>query len=172
MAGGVGVIRVGAATEVELKEKKLRIEDALNATRVAVEEGIVPGGGLALLRSVKALEHLKSDNEDESIGINIVRRVLSSPLAQIATNAKGTSSHNVVADLDGMEEGIGYDASKDEFVDMVKAGIIDPKKVVRSAIQNAASVAAIFLTMESAVCDIPEEKKDEPSMHGGMPGMM
>lgn len=172
LAGGVGVIRVGAATEVELKEKKLRIEDALNATRAAVEEGIVPGGGLALYRAAKAIEGLKSEDEDEMTGMNIVKQMLSAPVYQIATNAKGTDKHNVVSELASKEEGVGYDASADTYVDMVDAGIIDPKKVVRSAIQNAASVAATFLTMESAVCDIPEEKKEAPAMPAGMPGMM
>ncbi|PIR54939.1 chaperonin GroEL [Candidatus Peregrinibacteria bacterium CG10_big_fil_rev_8_21_14_0_10_36_19] len=171
LAGGVGVIKVGAATEVELKEKKLRIEDALNATRAAVEEGIVPGGGLALFRAAKVLENLTSSDPDENIGIDIVKRVLSAPVSQIATNAKGTEKHKVVSELEGKEEGVGYDASNDTYVDMVAAGIIDPKKVVRSAIQNAASVAATFLTMESAVCDIPEEKAENPA-GGGMHGMM
>ena len=175
LGGGVGVIKVGAATEVELKERKHRIEDALNATRAAVEEGIVPGGGVALLLAARALEHLKGDNADEDTGIKIIANVLSAPLMQIAQNA-GKDGAVVVDKVLNAKEGIGYDAAKDEYVDMVEAGIIDPKMVVRSAIENAASVAAIFLTMEAAICDIPEEKKDDPAAGmagmGGMGGMM
>jgi chaperonin GroEL len=165
LGGGVGVIRVGAATELELKEKKLRIEDALNATRAAVVEGIVPGGGVALLLAGRALEKMKSDDPDENTGINIIRSILSVPLAQIAENA-GKKGEVVVDKVLNSKEGIGYDADKDEYVDMVKAGIIDPKMVVRSAMENAASVAAIFLTMEAAVVDIPEEKKEAAMPHG------
>jgi len=177
LAGGVGVLRVGAATEVELKEKKLRIEDALNATRAAVEEGIVPGGGVALLMAKKALEDLIGDNDDETTGISIIRNILSSPLAQIAENA-GQHGEVVVNNVLNSENGHGYNAASDKYVDMIKAGIIDPTKVVRSALENASSVAAIFLTMESAVCDLPEEKSDAPAGMpgmggmGGMPGMM
>jgi len=173
LGGGVGVIKVGAATEVELKEKKLRIEDALNATRAAVEEGIVPGGGVALLMAMKALEGMKGSDDDEHTGIKIVMNVLSAPLMQIASNA-GKDGAVVVDKVLSSKQGEGYDAEKDEYVDMVAAGIIDPKKVVRSAIQYAASVAATMLTMEVAVTDIPEEKKDEPAgaPGGGMPGMM
>lgn len=167
LGGGVGVIRVGAATELELKEKKLRIEDALNATRAAVVEGIVPGGGVALLMAGKVLEKMKSDDPDENTGINIIRSILSAPLAQIAENA-GKKGEVVVDKVLNSKEGIGYDAAKDVYVDMVKAGIIDPKMVVRSAVENAASVAAIFLTMEAAVVDIPEEKKDMPHPGAGM----
>jgi chaperonin GroEL len=173
LAGGVGVIKVGAATEVELKERKHRIEDALNATRAAVEEGIVPGGGVALLLASKALEGVEGEDEDETTGIHIVKNVLTVPLTQIAENAGKEGAVIVNKVLEG-EEGIGYDAAKDSYVKMVDSGIIDPKMVVRSALKNAASVAAIFLTMEAAVCDIPEEKKDEvpAGMPGGMPGMM
>ncbi|MBL4694593.1 chaperonin GroEL, partial [Candidatus Gracilibacteria bacterium] len=174
LAGGVGVIKVGAATEVELREKKLRIEDALNATKAAVEEGIVPGGGVALVRAMKALDGFAEevDDVDISTGIKIVLDVLSAPLMQIAENA-GKDGKVVLEKVSAGDE--GYDAANDKYVDMVKEGIIDPKKVVRSAIENAASVAAIFLTMEVAVCDIPEPKKDAPAMGGGgmgMPGMM
>lgn len=177
LGGGVGVIKVGAATEIELKEKKHRIEDALNATRAAVEEGIVPGGGVALLMAIKALEGMKGDDNDETTGIQIVKNVLSAPLMQIAENA-GKDGAVVVDKVLNGKEGEGYDAAKDEYVDMVKAGIIDPKMVVRSAIENAASVAAIFLTMESAICDLPEPKDccksegGDGGMGGGMPGMM
>lgn len=170
LTGGVGILRVGAATEVELKEKKLRIEDALNATRAAVEEGIVPGGGVALLLASKALENMKGENEDETTGIHIVRNILSAPLMQIAMNAGKEGAVVVDKVLSAGKDGIGYDAAKDEYVDMVKAGIIDPKMVVRSAMENAGSVAGIFLTMECAICDIPEETK-ESSVGGGMPGM-
>lgn len=159
LAGGVGVIKVGAATEIELKEKKLRIEDALNATRAALEEGIVPGGGTALLRAIKAIENLKGDDADEETGISIVRNVLTAPLMQIAENA-GKKGDVIVDKVLSSDDEIGYDAAKDDYVDMIKAGIIDPKKVVRSALENASSVAAIFLTMEAAVSDIPEEKKE------------
>ncbi|MFA5821120.1 MAG: chaperonin GroEL [Candidatus Gracilibacteria bacterium] len=169
LAGGVGVIRVGAATEIELKEKKLRIEDALNATRAAILEGIVSGGGVALLRAMKALEKLKGDDADEDTGIAIIKSVLTAPLLQIAENA-GKKGEVVVEKVLNSKEGIGYDAAKDKYVDMVEAGIIDPKMVVRSAIENAASVAAIFLTMEAAVSEIPEEKKEGGHAHG-MPGM-
>lgn len=172
LGGGVGVIKVGAATEIELKEKKHRIEDALQATKAAVEEGIVPGGGVALLLAAMALEGLKGDDQDETTGIKIVMNILSAPLMQIAQNA-GKDGAVVVDKVKNSKKGVGYDAAKDEYVNMVEAGIIDPKKVVRSAVENAASVAAIFLTMEAAVCDLPE-KKDAPHAHGptGMEDMM
>ena len=165
LAGGVGVIKVGAATETELKEKKLRIEDAVSATKAAVEEGIVPGGGVALLYASKVLGKLTGDT-DEMTGIGIVMRALSSPLYQIAVNA-GKDGAVVVHKVMEAKAGIGYDAAKDDYVDMVKAGIIDPKKVVRSALQNAASIAGIFLTTEAAITDIPEEKPEAPAVMGG-----
>lgn len=174
LGGGVGVIKVGANTEVELKERKDRIDDALSATRAAIEEGIVPGGGVALLGATKALAALKGDNVDEQRGIDIVRSVLSAPLKQIAENA-GKDGDVVVSKVLEEKEGFGYDAVTDKYVDMVKAGIIDPKMVVRSAMENAASVAAIFLTMETAVSDIPEKKSccgGGDAGGGGMPGMM
>jgi len=175
LTGGVGVIKVGAATELELKEKKLRIEDALNATRAAVQEGIVPGGGVALLRAVGALEDLKGADADETTGIKIVRIALSAPLYQIAVNA-GKEGSVIVDKVMAGKGDFGYNAATDEYVNMIEAGIIDPKKVVRSAIENAASVASIFLTMECAVADLPDEKGENsgmPSMGGmGMPGMM
>jgi len=171
LSGGVGVIKVGAATETELKEKKLRIEDAVSATKAAVEEGIVPGGGVALLHAAKVLDKMTGDN-DEMTGIGIVKRALSSPLFQIAVNA-GKDGAVVVHKVMELKAGMGYDAAKDEYVDMVKAGIIDPKKVTRSALQNAASIAGIFLTTEAAVTDIPEEKPEAAAagMPGGMGGM-
>jgi chaperonin GroEL len=169
LAGGVGVIKVGAATETELKEKKHRIEDALQATKAAVEEGIVPGGGVALLEASKALEG-KTGDTDEITGYHIVQKALTSPLAQIAENA-GKDGAVIIDKVLNTKDGEGYDADKDEYVDMVKTGIIDPAKVTRSALQNATSIASIFLTMEGAVTDIPEEKKEEaPMPGGGMPG--
>lgn len=179
LGGGVGLIKVGAATEIELKEKKHRIEDALNATRAAVEEGIVPGGGVALLLAVEALDGLRDDDADVATGIAIVKNVLSAPLIQIAENA-GKDGAVVVDKVLNDKKGVGYDAAKDAYVNMVEAGIIDPKMVVRSAIENAASVAAIYLTMEAAVCDLPEEKGScggggadaAAAAMGGMPGMM
>ena len=158
LSGGVGVIKVGAATEIELKERKHRIEDALNATRAAVSEGIVPGGGVALLLAAKALDNLKSDDLDEATGVKIIRNVLSATLLQIANNA-GKDGAVVVDKVLHAKEGTGYDAAKDAYVNMIEAGIIDPTMVVRSALENAASVASVFLTMEAAVCDIPEKKE-------------
>jgi chaperonin GroEL len=168
LAGGIGIIKVGAATEVELKERKHRIEDALQATKAAIEEGIVPGGGVALLEASKILEGKKGDT-DEITGFHIVRNALKSPLSQIAENA-GKDGAVIVDRVMHEKPGIGYDADKDEYVDMVKAGIIDPAKVTRSALQNATSIASIFLTMEGAVTDLPEDKKSD-QMAGGMGGM-
>lgn len=171
LSGGVGVIKVGAATEIELKERKHRIEDALNATRAAVSEGIVPGGGVALLLAAKALDNLKSDDLDEATGVKIIRNVLSAPLLQIANNA-GKDGAVVVDKVLHSKEGTGYDAAKDTYVNMIEAGIIDPTMVVRSALENAASVASVFLTMEAAVCDIPEKKEAGGGGRGeGMEGM-
>lgn len=170
LAGGVGVIKVGAATETELKEKKHRIEDAVSATKAAVQEGIVPGGGVALLQASKVLASLEGD-ADEITGVNIVLRSLSYPLFQIAENA-GKDGAVIVHKVSEQKPGFGYDAAKDMFVDMVKAGIIDPKMVTRSALQNAASIAGIFLTTECAICDIPEEKPEMPAGMGGMGGGM
>ncbi|MDR1319537.1 MAG: chaperonin GroEL, partial [Treponema sp.] len=167
LAGGVAVINVGAATEVELKEKKHRVEDALSATRAAIEEGIVPGGELALIQAAIALD--KADvsglTDDEKVGFKIVKRALEEPIRQIAENAGLDGA--VIADKARTEKkGIGFDAAKMEWVDMVKAGIIDPAKVTRSALQNAASIASLLLTTECAVTDIPE-KKEAPAMPGG-----
>ncbi len=171
LAGGVGVIKVGAATEVELKEKKHRIEDALSATKAAVQEGIVAGGGVALLEASNVLDSIEGD-EDEITGAMIVKNALSAPLRQIAENA-GKDGSVIINKVLESEEGIGYDAARDEFVNMVDAGIIDPKMVTRSALENAASIAAIFLTMECAITDFPEEKSSGPDMSGmgGMGGM-
>ncbi len=169
LAGGVAVIRVGAATETEMKEKKDRIEDALHATRAAVEEGIVAGGGVALMRAQKALDELKLEG-DQRLGVQIVRRALEEPLRVISSNA-GYEASVVVNKVKSETGNIGFDAKNGEYVDMVKAGIIDPAKVTRSAIQNAASIAGLLLTTEATICDIPEEKKETPAMPGGMGGM-
>ena len=167
LSGGVAVIQVGAATEVELKEKKLRIEDALSATRAAVEEGIVPGGGTALLRSIPALESLKLEG-DEKIGASIVRRALEEPVRQIAHNA-GLEGSVIVEQVKKESGNRGYDAANNQVVDMVEAGIVDPAKVTRSTLQNAASIAAMLLTTEALVADKPEKK--EAAAPGGMGGM-
>ncbi|MDI3328847.1 MAG: chaperonin GroEL [Alicyclobacillaceae bacterium] len=166
LAGGVAVIKVGAATETEMKEKKLRIEDALNSTRAAVEEGIVPGGGTALVNVLKALDGLNVDG-DELTGVNIVRRALEAPVRQIADNA-GLEGSVIVERLKKEAPGVGFNAATGEWVDMIKAGIVDPAKVTRSALQNAASVAAMFLTTEAVVADKPEKEKSNPNMGGGM----
>jgi chaperonin GroEL len=169
LAGGVAVIKVGAATEVELKERKHRVEDALSATRAAVEEGILPGGGLGLLGSLPALDKLKISG-DEATGVDIVRKAVEEPIRWIAINAGRDGS--VVADMvKKSPPGVGYDAEADEFGDMVKKGIIDPTKVVRSALQNAASVAAMVLITEALVSDIPEKEKMPAMPGGGMGGM-
>ncbi len=167
LAGGVAVINVGATTETEMKEKKARVEDALHATRAAVEEGIVPGGGVALLRTVDKLDSLKLQG-DEAIGTAIVKRALEEPIRQIAENA-GQEGSVVVNKVRVEKTNIGYDANKNDFVDMIDAGIIDPVKVTRSALQNAASIAALMLTTEAVVTDIPEEEKAPAGMPGGMP---
>ena len=165
LSGGVAVIKVGAATETEMKERKLRIEDALNATKAAVEEGIVPGGGTILIQIAKAIEDFKLSGE-EGLGVEIVKKALSAPLRQIVINA-GIDAGVVIEKVKNSENGIGFDAAKEEYVDMVKAGIIDPAKVTRSAIQNAVSVSSVLLTTEVAVGN---EKEESPA--GGMPGGM
>ncbi|MCR4942860.1 MAG: chaperonin GroEL [Clostridium sp.] len=169
LAGGVAVIKVGAATETELKERKLRIEDALNATKAAVQEGIVPGGGTAYVNVINEVAKLTSDVQDEQVGINIIVRALEEPMRQIASNA-GVEGSVIIEKIKNSETGTGYDALRDEYKNMIKAGIVDPTKVTRSALQNAASVASTFLTTEAAVADIPVK---EPAMPGapGMDGM-
>ncbi|MGV9003215.1 chaperonin GroEL [Flavobacterium sp.] len=171
LAGGVAVLYVGAASEVEMKEKKDRVDDALHATRAAVEEGIVAGGGVALLRAKKALENIKADNADEATGIQIVSRAIESPLRTIVENA-GLEGSVVVAKVAEGKNNFGYNAKTDEYVDMLKAGIIDPKKVTRVALENAASVAGMILTTECALIDIKEDNAGGMPMGGGMPGMM
>lgn len=171
LSGGVAIIHVGGATEVEVKERKDRVEDALNATRAAVEEGVVPGGGAALLYASKALEKLKPINDEQRVGIDIIRRALQSPIRQIVTNSGGDGSVVVGKLLEKGDVNRGYDAQKDEYVDMFAMGIIDPTKVVRTALQDAASVAGLLITTEAMVAEIPEEKSSMPAPHGGMGGM-
>lgn len=170
LSGGVAVIRVGAATETELKEKKYRIEDALNATRAAVEEGFVPGGGTALANVISDLEDVEAEG-DEATGVNIVRRALEEPVRQIAENA-GEEGSVIVTKLKGQKPGVGYNAANDEWVDMAEAGIVDPTKVTRSALQNAASVSALLLTTEAVVADLPEDNPAPAAPAPGMGGMM
>jgi len=166
LAGGVGVIKVGAATEVELKEKKHRIEDAVSATKAAVEEGIVPGGGVALINAIPALDELQVEGE-EKLGVDILRRALEEPMRQIAENA-GKDGAVIVEKVKTLKPGEGYDALRDEFGNMMEKGIIDPAKVTRSALQNAVSVAMMVITTEAVVTDIPEKKGQETPMPGGM----
>ena len=167
LAGGVAIINVGAATEVEMKEKKARVEDAMHATRAAVEEGIVAGGGVALVRAVSALDDVSLEDETEQVGVDIVRRALEEPLRQIAHNA-GQEDSVILAKVKDEADSVGYDALRDEFNDMFSAGVIDPTKVVRVALQNAASIAGLMITTEALVADIPE--KDAPPMPAGPPG--
>jgi len=169
LAGGVAVIRVGGATEVEVKEKKDRVDDALNATRAAVEEGIVPGGGVALLKASRVLDGFKGDNADQEAGVAIVRRALQAPIRQIAENAGVEGSIVVGKVLENASVTFGFNAQTEEYVDMVQAGVIDPAKVVRTALQHAGSVAGILITTEAAITEAP--KKDGGGA-GGMPGGM
>jgi len=170
LAGGVAVINVGAATETEMKEKKARVEDALHATRAAVEEGIVAGGGVALLRAQKALDNVKDLEGDEKVGVAIVRRAIEEPTRQLADNA-GREGALVVEEVKKRKGNEGYDVSADEYTDLVKAGIVDPTKVTRTALQNAASIAGLLLTTEALVTEIPEKEKTQPMPPGGMGGM-
>jgi chaperonin GroEL len=173
LAGGVAVIKVGGATEVEVKEKKDRVEDALNATRAAVEEGIVPGGGVALLRAKKAVGRLTNDNADVQAGINIVLKAIEAPVRQIAENAGVEGSIVVGKILDNKSETYGFDAQNEDYVDMIDKGIVDPAKVVRTALQDAASVAGLLVTTEAMVAELPKDKPAAPAMPagGGMGGM-
>jgi chaperonin GroEL len=170
LAGGVAIVRVGAATETEMKEKKARVEDALHATRAAVEEGIVPGGGVALLRCLPAIEALKLEG-DEQIGVDIVKRAIESPLRWLASNA-GIEGSIVVQEVKKRKGNEGYNVATGEYEDLVKAGVVDPKKVTRSALQNAASIAGLLLTTECLVTELPEKEKPAPAGggqdHGGM----
>jgi chaperonin GroEL len=170
LAGGVAVINVGAATETEMKERKARVEDALHATRAAVEEGIVAGGGVALIRAQKSLEGMRGLNEDEKVGVQIVRRAIEEPLRTLANNA-GAEGALIVEEVKKRKGNEGYDVAKGEYVDLVKAGIVDPTKVTRSALQNAASIAGLLLTTEALVTEVPEKEKAPAMPPGGMGGM-
>jgi len=175
LSGGVAVIRVGAATETELKEKKHRVEDALSATRAAVEEGIVPGGGVALINALSALDKVRMDGEDETIGVTILRRALEQPMRRIAANA-GQDGAVIIENVrrrskDEKNKNIGYDVLTGEYVDMIKKGIIDPAKVTRGALQNAASIASMILTTEALITDVPEKDKAPSMPPGGGGGM-
>ena len=168
--GGVAVIKVGAATETEMKEKKARVEDALHATRAAVEEGIVPGGGVAFLRAQKVLDEIEAP-EEQRAGVNIVRRAIEEPLRMIAQNA-GVEGSIVVDKVKQGKGAFGFNAASEEYEDLLKAGVIDPPKVCRTALQHAASVASLLLTTEAMVAEKPEEKKEGHGPAGGMPGGM
>jgi chaperonin GroEL len=170
LVGGVAVIKVGAATETEMKEKKARVEDAMHATKAAVEEGIVPGGGVALIRAARALESLKVEG-DQKVGVDLIKKAVESPVRWIATNA-GQEGSIVVQRVKEAKDEEGYNAATDKFENLVQAGVIDPTKVVRTALQNAASIASLLLTTEALVSEIPEEKKEAPAPHGGGMGGM
>ena len=170
LAGGVAVIRVGGATEIEVKERKDRVEDAMNSTRAAVEEGIVPGGGVALLYATKAVGKVEPENDDQRVGVEIVRRALSWPVRQIAENAGADGAVVAGKLMEQKDRNYGYDAQTDRYTDMVKAGIIDPTKVVRTALQDASSVAGLLITTEAMVAEKPEPKTSPPG-GGGMPDM-
>ena len=172
LAGGVAVVRVGGSTEVEVKEKKDRVDDALNATRAAVEEGVVAGGGVALLKASKALEGLKGENDDQDAGIQIVRRALQSPIRQIAENAGVEGSIVVSRVLDNADAAFGFNAQTEEYGDLVQQGVIDPAKVVRTALQDAASVAGLLITTEAAVVEAPKKQAAAAGAPGGMGGGM
>ena len=178
LAGGVAVLKIGGATEVEVKEKKDRVDDALNATRAAVEEGIVPGGGVALLYAAKALGKVEGDNSDQNVGVSIVRRALEAPVRQIAENAGVDGAVVAGKLLEGKGGSFGFDAQSEKYTDLVKAGIVDPTKVVRTALQDAASIASLLITTEAMVAEKPEDKPAAPAMPpdmggmGGMGGMM
>src|SRR6266550_1555661 len=170
LAGGVAVVNVGAATETEMKEKKARVEDALHATRAAVEEGIVPGGGVAFIRAQKALDNIKGLEGDEKVGVQIVRRAIEEPTRQLADNA-GQEGALIVQEVKARKGNEGYDVATGEYTDLVKAGIVDPTKVTRSALQNAASISGLLLTTEAIVTELPEKEKTPPMPGGGMGGM-
>jgi chaperonin GroEL len=171
LAGGVAIIKVGGASEIEVKERKDRVDDALHATRAAVEEGIVPGGGTALLYASKALDALTGANDDQTRGIDIVRKALQAPLRQIAQNAGHDGAVVAGKLIDGNDQNLGFNAQTEVYENLVAAGVIDPTKVVRSALQDAASVAGLLITTEAAVAETPEDKAAMPAMGGGMGGM-
>jgi chaperonin GroEL len=170
LAGGVAIINVGATTETEMKEKKARVEDALHATRAAVEEGIVPGGGVALLRCVSVLEGLRLKDDDEQVGVNIVMRAIEEPTRALAENA-GVEGSVVVQEVKRRKGNEGYNVATDEYEDLVKAGVVDPKKVTRAALQNASSIAGLLLTTECLVTELPDTGNSAPTTPGGMGGM-
>jgi chaperonin GroEL len=172
LAGGVAVLKIGAATEIEMKEKKARVEDALHATRAAVEEGIVPGGGVAYLRTIKTLDKIKASNADNNIGVNIVKRAIEEPIRQIVANA-GKEGAVIVENVKSKDGAYGYNAALENFEDLFEAGIIDPTKVSRTALENASSVAALLLMTEALISDEPEDEPPAPAMPpgGGMGGM-
>ncbi len=170
LSGGVAVLKIGAATEPEMKEKKARVEDALHATRAAIEEGIVPGGGVAYVRSLSALDNLEVENEDQKIGVSIIQRALEEPLRQIAVNA-GHEGSIVVQKVREGKDDFGFNAQSEEYGNLIKQGVIDPTKVTRTALENAASVSGLLLTTETVVSDKPEKKKNQPAMPGGMDDM-
>jgi chaperonin GroEL len=172
LAGGVAVIRVGGATEVEVKERKDRVDDAMHATRAAVEEGILPGGGIALLRATEALKKVKTQNDDQKVGVEIVRKAIQAPARQIALNAGEDGSVIVGKVLEKDQYAYGFDAQNGEYGNMMTKGIIDPTKVVRAAIQNAASVAGLLITTEAMVAELPPKKGAGGGAPGGMPGGM
>jgi chaperonin GroEL len=169
IAGGVAVINIGASTEVEMKERKALVEDALHATRAAVEEGIVPGGGVALLRCIPSLDELKLEG-DEQIGVNIIKKALEEPIRQIVNNA-GLEGSIVIQKVREEKTNVGYDVVAEQYRDMLQAGVIDPTKVTRTALENASSIAALLITTEVLITDIPEKEKPMPSMPGGGMGM-
>jgi chaperonin GroEL len=171
LAGGVAVIKVGGATEVEVKERKDRVDDALHATRAAVEEGIVPGGGTALLYATRALDGLKGADDDQTRGIDIIRKALQSPLRQIAENAGHDGAVVAGKLIDGKDESLGFNAQTEKYENLVKAGVIDPTKVVRTALQDAASVAGLLITTEATIAELPEDKPAPAMAGGGMGGM-
>ena len=171
LAGGVAVIKVGAATEIEMKEKKARVEDALHSTRAAVEEGVVPGGGVAFVRCLDVLEGVKGDNTDQDVGVSIVKRAIEEPLRQIVANA-GAEGSVVLNNVAGKDGNYGYNAGTGEYGDMIEMGILDPTKVTRAALQNAASITGLMITSEAMVAEVPEDKPAMPPMPGGgMDGM-
>ncbi len=171
LSGGVAVLKIGAATEVEMKEKKARVEDALHATRAAVEEGIVPGGGVAYLRAASKLDSLKAPHEDQQTGVDIIRRALEEPIRQIVANA-GLESSVIVNEVKNGKGDYGFNAFSEKYEKLIESGVIDPTKVARTALENAASVAGLLLTTEATVVEKPEEKKPAPPMpHGGMGDM-
>jgi chaperonin GroEL len=173
LAGGVAVLYIGAASEVEMKEKKDRVDDSLHATRAAIEEGIVPGGGVAYIRAIAALDGLKGENDDQTTGIEIIKRAIEEPMRQIALNA-GKEGAVVIQNVKGGKGDYGYNAQTDKYEKLYASGVIDPAKVTRVALENAASVASMFLTTEAVIVDVKEETPAGPpqGMGGGMPGMM